>query len=130
MSLPANELAALRTWIGANMVDTCTIQKQSLTQRFGQQAMSWIDETVNLQCYISQGGKGDERQRGDHEQEIRRFLIYLPFGTTVDGSRRIKQTKSSGAPLATPRIYMITYIADRSSALDLKCECVEWPTPT
>src|SRR5262249_14693076 len=103
--------------MSTQMVDTCTIQKQVLTQTFGQQNENYVDETVNLQCYISQGGKGDERIRGDHVQEIRQFLIFLPFGTTVDGSRRIKQTKSSGTPLATPRIYQIVYIADRSSAL-------------
>src|SRR5262249_9392269 len=130
MSLPANELAALRSWISTNMVDTCTIQKQVLTQTFGQQNESYVDETVNLQCYISQGGQGDDRERGDHRQAIRKLLIFLPFGTTVDGSRRIKQTKSSGTVLATPRIYQINYIADRSSALDIKCECVEWPIPT
>src|ERR1700733_9660102 len=126
------ELAEMRSVCNGSMPDLCNIQKQVLSSdNAGGQAITWTNETTGVACrivpYIL---RSEEKTIGARQAELRMWTVALPFGTSVDGSRRIQATTMNGAVLSTLRLFRIEMVEDGSFCVQLQLKCTEIPAPS
>lgn len=113
----------------AFFIDTFTVQAFTIVpDGSGGETQTWADETVDVMGMLEQFKiSGTETALGGSQQELRRWIISLEYGTPLDASKRIIQTKSNGVAI-TPRYFKIVVArAGDTFAIDVAAECVELP---